>query len=189
MQPVFADPRTDFVFKRIFGANGHKSLLIALLDHLLELDGERRILDVQHLSWEQRVAIPELRLSIIDVMCTDASGRRFVVKMQVLNVEGFEKPVVYNAGTAYVMQLRTAGEYPALCDVVGVTICNFHLWPERGDGGSYKVPMLSRWRMEEQHGGERGLPPVQHAFLELPKYTVGDAPRAPIDRWAYSSGR
>ena len=66
----------------------------------------------------------------MDVKCIDASGRRFVVEMQVLKVEGFEKRVVYNASKAYVMQLRNADEYPELCDVVGVTICNFKLWPE-----------------------------------------------------------
>jgi len=185
MQPRFADPKTDFVFKRIFGAKGHQSLLIALLNHMLELEGERRILDVQHLSRDQHVGIPELKLSIVDVKCTDASGRRFVVKMQVLTVEGFEKRVVYNPSKAYVMQLRNADGYPALCDVVGVTICNFNLWPERDDGGGYKVPMLSRWRMQEQHSGERGLPQMQYAFMELPKYAAGDAPAALIDRWAY----
>jgi predicted transposase/invertase (TIGR01784 family) len=185
MQPVFADPKTDFVFKRIFGTEGHKTLLIALLNHMLELEGERRILEVQHLSGEQHVGIPELKLSIVDVKCTDASGRRFVVEMQVLKVEGFEKRVVYNASKAYVMQLRNADEYPALCDVVGVTICNFNLWPERDHGGGYKVPMLSRWRMQEQHSGERGLPQVQYVFMELPKYASGDAPTTLIERWAY----
>jgi predicted transposase/invertase (TIGR01784 family) len=185
MQPVFADPKTDFVFKRIFGTVEHKALLIALLNHMLELDGDRRIVDVQHLSGEQHAGIPELKLSIVDVKCTDASGRRFVVEMQVLKVEGFEKRVVYNASKAYVMQLRNADEYPALCDVVGVTICNFNLWPERDVGGAFKVPMLSRWRMQEHHSGERGLPQVQYAFLELPKYAAGDAPEALVDRWAY----
>ena len=51
--------------------------------------------------------------------------------------------------------------------------------------GTYQVPMLSRWRMQEQHSGARGLPQVQYAFLELPKYTAGDAPEALVDRWAY----
>src|SRR5215813_4635015 len=55
MLPVFADPKTDFVFKRIFGAEAQKPLLIALLNHLLELEGDRCIQDVQHLSSEQRV--------------------------------------------------------------------------------------------------------------------------------------
>jgi predicted transposase/invertase (TIGR01784 family) len=185
MLPTFADPKTDFVFKRIFGAEAHKDVLIALLNHLLELEGEHRILEVQRLSNEQHVAVPELKLSIVDVKCTDASGRRFVVEMQVLKVEGFEKRVVYNASKAYVMQLRNGDEYPTLCDVVGVTICNFKLWPDKDKSGQHQVPMLSRWRMQEQHGGEKGLPQVQYVFLELPKYAAGNAPQTLVDKWAY----
>ena len=105
--------------------------------------------------------------------------------MQVLKVEGFEKRVVYNASKAYVMQLRNAEEYPALCDVVGVTLCNFMLWPETDAAGRYEVPMLSRGRMQEQRSGVRGLSRVQYAFLELPKYAAGDAPTTLVDRWAY----
>lgn len=185
MLPKFADPKTDFVFKRIFGAEGRKPLLVALLNHLLELEGDQRILDLEHLSGDQHVDVPELKLSVVDVKCTDATGRRFVVEMQVLKVEGFEKRVVYNASKAYVMQLRTADEYPALCDVVGVTLCNFDLWPERRPDGGFKVPMLSRWRMAEQHSGEVGLPQIQHVFLELPKYRAGDHPETLVDKWAY----
>lgn len=185
MLPVFADPKTDFVFKRIFGVEAHKDLLIALLNDLLELQDEHRILDVRHLSLEQHVAVPELKLSIVDVKCTDASGRRFVVEMQVLKVEGFEKRVVYNASKAYVVQLRNADEYPTLCNVVGVTICNFKLWPEKDEAGRANVPMLSRWQMTEQHSGESGLSQIQYVFLELPKYTAGDDPRTLVEKWAY----
>ncbi len=45
--------------------------------------------------------------------------------------------------------------------------------------------MLSRWRMQEQHSGEKGLPQMQYAFLELPKYEAGDAPGTLIEKWAY----
>jgi predicted transposase/invertase (TIGR01784 family) len=185
MLPTFADPKTDFVFKKIFGAVERKSLLIALLNDLLELEGEHRILDVEHLSLEQHVAVPELKLSIVDVKCTEASGRRFVVEMQVAKVEGVEKRIVYNASKAYVMQLRSAEDYPTLCDVVGVTICNFKLWPNKLKSGGYKVPLLSRWRMQEQHSRKVGLPQVQYTFLELPKYAGGDDPQTMIDKWAY----
>ena len=185
MRATFADPKTTRVFKRIFGAEARKPLLIALLNHLLEFEGDRCIVDVQHLTGEQHIDVSQLKLSIVDVKCTDATGRRFVVEMQVLKVEGFEKRVVYNTSKAYVMQLRNAEEYPTLCDVFGVTICNFNLWTERDEHGRFKVPMLSRWRMQEQHSGERGLPQVQYTFLELPKYAAGDAPETLVDRWAY----
>ena len=185
MIPVFADPKTDFVFKRIFGTVERKPLLIALLNDLLELEGEHRILDVEHLPLEQHVAVPELKLSIVDVKCTEVSGRRFVVEMQVAKVEGLEKRIVYNASKAYVMQLRNAEEYLTLCDVVGVTICNFKLWPNKLKSGGFKVPMLSRWRMQEQNSKKVGLPQVQYTFLELPKYAGGDDPRTMIEKWAY----
>src|SRR5271157_3594501 len=148
MFPVFADPKTDVVFKRIFGDEVRKPLLIALLNDLLELEGPRRIRDLRHLSLEQHITEPRSKLSLVDVKCTTTAGRRFVVEMQVLPVEGFEKRVVYNASKAYVLQLRDADDYPKLCDVVGVTICNFKLWPTKIKDHGYKVPMLSRWRMQ-----------------------------------------
>jgi len=185
MRPVFADPKTDFVFKRIFGAEVHKRLLIELLNALLELDDEHEIVDLHYLSPEQHVPVEKLKLSLVDVKCFDQSGRHYVVEMQVLNVEGFEKRVVYNVSKAYSTQLRTGEDYPELDDVVGVTICDFQLWPEPPQNGGPPVPMLSRWRMQEQHGGAHALSQVQYVFLELPKYSAGDAPEGLIDRWAY----
>jgi len=182
--PVFADPKTDVVFKRIFGAEARKTLLMALLNDLLELTGASRIRAVEHMSLEQHVSLPKSKLSLVDVKCMTASGRRFVVEMQVLPVEGFEKRVVYNASKAYVLQLRDADGYPTLCDVVAVTICDFKLWPKKLEG-AYKVPMLSRWRMQEQQSGHKGLGQVQYAFLELPKYAAGENPVTLVDKWAY----
>lgn len=182
---TFADPRTDFIFKRIFATEAHKDLLVALLNHLLELDGPRVIRDVEFLPAEQHVAIPELKLSIVDVKCTDAAGHRFVVEMQVLKVEGFEKRVVYNGSKAYVAQLKNGDGYPQLCNVIGITICNFNLWNDTDELGHYKIPMLSRWRMTERHSGEEGLPHVQFTFLELPKYAAADQPRTLVEKWAY----
>jgi predicted transposase/invertase (TIGR01784 family) len=183
--PVFADPKTDVVFKRIFGDEAHKPLLIALLNDLLELQGTRRIQNVRHLSLEQHVTLPRSKLSIVDVKCTTTSGKRFVVEMQVLPVEGFEKRVVYNASKAYVMQLRGGEDYHKLCNVMGVTICDFKLWPKKIKDQGYKVPMLNRWHMQEQQSGHKGLRQIQYTFLELPKYGAGKNPKTLVDKWAY----
>ncbi len=194
MLPVFADPKTDFVFKRIFGTEAYKPLLIELLNALLELAEAHRIVDLEYLTPEQRVSVRELKHSIIDVKCTDATGTRYVGEMQVLNVEGFEKRVVYNASRAYIMQLRDADDYPLLCDVVGVTICDLILWPEPAQDGGPPVPMVSRWRLQEHDvfparsprgdgGGAVGLPQIQYVSIELPKYGVH--PEGTVDRWAF----
>ncbi len=182
--PTFADPKTDFVFKRIFGSEPHKHLLIQLLNTLLELDEGRLITEIAYLPPEQTTEIPEMKLSIVDVKCVDQRGTKYVVEMQLLNVEGFEERIVYNASKAFTIQLRRAEGYPKLKDVVGVTICDFCLWDEPGEDDEAAVPMLSRWRMQEQHSSRPGLPQVQYVFLELPKYQGGEHPETFIDKWA-----
>jgi predicted transposase/invertase (TIGR01784 family) len=182
MRPLFADPKTDFVFKRVFGTEEHKPLLVALLNGLLELDEAHRVVEVELLSIEQRPKVQALKQSVVDVKCVDARGTHYVVEMQILNVEGFEKRVVYNVAKAYSNQLDVGENYPKLNDVIGVTICDFELWPRQEPP---HVPMLSRWRMQEQHGGARGLGQLQFVFVELPKYDDSHPPRTPVEKWAY----
>ena len=183
VRPVFADPKTDFVFQRIFGSEDHKPVLIGFLNDLLELDDAHRIESVTLLPPEQRPKVSELKYSIVDVKCVDVRGTTYVVEMQVLNVEAFEKRVVYNVAKAYTNQLDAGQVYPDLNDVIGITICDFELWPRKT--GS-RVPMLSRWRMQEQHSGTRGLSQLQLVFLELPKYDDGARePRTLVEKWAY----
>jgi predicted transposase/invertase (TIGR01784 family) len=184
MRPVFADPKTDFVFKKLFGSEEHKPLLIALLHTLLELDDAHMLEEVSFLPAEQKPLVEELKWSIVDVKCRDIQGTTYVVEMQVLNVEAFEKRVVYNACKAYTQQLRSGEGYPHLDDVIAVSICGFSLWPTLPDA-KVAVPMLSRWQMQEQHSGIRGLPHIQHVFLELTKYTCGDKPVTLLEKWAY----
>ncbi len=176
----FADPRTDFVFHRIFGTEEHKDLLVALLNALLELDPPHQVVGVELLSPEQRPPVEGLKFSIVDVKCTDAQGITYVVEMQVLNVEAFEKRAIYNVAKAYTTQLTVGRPYPDLADVIGISICDFELWPSKE---APHVPMLSRWRMQEQHGG--GLGQIQLVFLELPKYDTSREPRTLVEKWAY----
>lgn len=181
-RPTFADPKTDFVFKRIFGSEQHKDVLVAFLNDMLGLDQAHRIVRVELLSPEQRPPIAELKLSIVDVKCTDARGVIYVVEMQVLQVEGFEKRVVYNVAKAYVNQITQGDGYPNLNDVVGITICDFVLWP---DTEGRRLPMRTRWRMTEQESGAKDLGQIQLVFLELPKYDASRPPQTVVEKWAY----
>jgi predicted transposase/invertase (TIGR01784 family) len=180
--PVFGDPKTDFIFQRIFGSEDHKTALLGFLNDILRLDDAHRITSVMLLPPEQRPKVSELKNSIVDVKCVDAAGTTYVVEMQVFNVEEFEKRVVYNVAKAYTNQLGVGFAYPELDDVIGITICNFELWPQKE---APHVPMLSRWRMQEQESGVNGLPHLQFVFLELPKYAAGHDPQTHVDKWAY----
>ncbi|HZF51140.1 MAG TPA: Rpn family recombination-promoting nuclease/putative transposase [Polyangiaceae bacterium] len=181
-RPLFADPKTDFVFQRIFGNEEHKVALLGFLNHILELDEPHRIISVTLLPPEQRPKVHELKYSIVDVKCVDARGTTYVVEMQVLHVEAFEKRVVYNVAKAFTNQLDIGENHPELNDVIGISICDFELWPQ---AEAPHVPMLSRWRMQEQASGVRGLPELQFVFLELPKYDSAKEPETLAEKWAY----
>jgi predicted transposase/invertase (TIGR01784 family) len=180
--PAFGDPKTDFVFQRIFGTDDHKTALIGFLNDILQLDEAHRVASVTLLPPEQRPKVSELKYSIVDVKCVDARGTTYVVEMQVFNVEAFEKRVVYNVAKAYTNQLGVGVAFPELDEVIGISICDFELWPRKE---APHVPMLSRWRMQEQHSGVKGLPQLQLVFLELPKYSGGHDPQSFVDKWAY----
>lgn len=79
---------------------------------------------------------------------------------------------------------RVGQQYPDLNDIIGVTICDFELWPR---AQWPQVPMLSRWRMQEQHGCARSLGQLQFVFLELPKYDTSRPPGSMVEKWAYFS--
>ncbi len=188
LRPLFADPKTDVIFKKIFGQKAHQNLLIDLLNALLELDPDHRIVSLEYLSPEQLPLRDKLKLSILDVKCTDAQGTRYVVEMQVIEVESFQKRVVYNACKSYTTQLGVGENYPRLNDVIAVTLTDFLLWPQtEGTTGAptYRVPMLSRWHQQEQHRGALGLGEVQYVFLELPKYQTETKPKTVVEKWAY----
>lgn len=182
MRSIYADPKTDFGFKRLFGTEANKDLLIALLNDLLETSGKGKIIDVVHLREEQRPQIAEMKFSAVDVKCQEKSGRTFVVEMQVLNVAGFEKRVVYNSSKAYVSQLDVGAQYSELNDVIAVTICDFVLWPAKK--GKPDVPLLSRWRMKEK-GGRNGLSQIQYVFVELPKLSRESVPKNAVEEWVW----
>jgi hypothetical protein len=199
-RPTFADPKTDFAFKRIFGSEEHKDVLVAFLNDMLDLDEPHRIVSVELLPPEQRPPVAELKLSIVDVKCIDARGITYVVEMQVLQVEGFERRVVYNVAKAYVNQIARGELYPNLNDVVGITICDFVIWPDNAqrrsawsrDGApgrptapSAPIPMLSRWEMTERRSGAAELGQIQLVFLELPKYDASRPPETVVEKWAY----
>ena len=183
MRPVFADPKTDFVFKKLFGTEAHKGLLTALLNSLLGRKGDQAIREVTFLTEEQRPKVEELKFSVVDVKCRDGRGAVFVVEMQVLQVEAFEKRVVYNASKAYVNQLGRGDDYPELADIFAISICDFIIWPDLG--GEPPVPLVSHWRMQEQQGGRRGLSQVQYVFVELPKLSLEREPGEEAEEWAY----
>ena len=103
---TYLDPKYDLTFKRVFAE--HKNLCISLINSLLMFEGKKRVVDIAYQTNELIPELPILKNSIVDVRCTDKSGRQFIVEMQMNWTESFKDRVLLNASKAYVIQLDKA---------------------------------------------------------------------------------
>ena len=69
---------TDFGFKRIFGTNPNKDLLIDFLNSLF--DGEQVVKNVTFLNSEHVGDVRTDRKAIFDVYCENEKGEKFIVE-------------------------------------------------------------------------------------------------------------
>ena len=64
-------------------------------------------------------------------MCADEFGNQYIVEMQVAEGEGFIKRAQYYAAKAYISQLKVAGKYHTLKEIIFLAITNFIMFPEK----------------------------------------------------------
>jgi predicted transposase/invertase (TIGR01784 family) len=160
--PRYLDPKNDLTFKRVFGE--HKHLCMSLLNSLLPL--EKPIVSLEYQTGELLPEIEVLRLSIVDVRCTDEDGRQFIVEMQMHWNEGFKSRVLLNASKAYVMQTDRQKKYELLQPVYSLNFVNdtFEKSPEMRDEYYHHYKIVNVKNTEKQIKG------LEFVFIELPKF-------------------
>ena len=83
MQPYrdrYLNPYTDFGFKKLFGTEVNKDLLISFINSLLH--GREEIKDLTYLNAEHLGTGEADRKAIFDVYCENEQGEKFLVEMQ-----------------------------------------------------------------------------------------------------------
>lgn len=76
----YIDPTTDFGFKKLFGKEANKEIIISFITDVLEL--QTPLADLRFLDKEQLPEIIEYRGGVYDIFCTDQKGKHFIVEMQ-----------------------------------------------------------------------------------------------------------
>ena len=94
----FINPFTDYGFKKIFGQEVSKELLIDFLNSLLL--GERVIKDLTFLNNERLPGDEDMRAIIYDVYCTTDSGEQIIVEMQNRTQSNFKERALYYVARA-----------------------------------------------------------------------------------------
>ncbi|MBF0592932.1 MAG: Rpn family recombination-promoting nuclease/putative transposase [Nitrospirae bacterium] len=174
----FVDVKSDIAFKRVFGNENKKEILISFLNAVLGLSGDREIGDLEILNPYQVPKIEGLKDTILDIRAVDKRGVTFIVEIQVQKKKGFEKRVLYYTSKAYVGQLEKGEDYPKLNSVIYIGIVDFEIF--KGDNYLTRHLILNTETLNHE------LRDFEFNFIELPKFTKGqDEIESIIEKWVH----
>ena len=180
----FLDPKNDVAFKKIFGSEKHKDILIHFINDVLELKDNDQIDEVEFLSTIQDAEIASKKQSIVDVLCRDKNGVQIIVEMQVAPTKGFEKRAQYYAAKAYSRQLNKGQEadglYENLKAVIFIAIADYIVFPDKTEFKSDHVIL-------DKNSHEHDLQDFSFTFVELPKFKKEKIEEldTTLDKWCY----
>ncbi|MGL9718122.1 MAG: Rpn family recombination-promoting nuclease/putative transposase [Wolbachia sp.] len=176
----FLDPKNNYAFRRIFGNKDNKNILIHFLNDILSRTGENKIEEVTFLSPILDPEIASQKESIVDVLCEDSTGVKFICEMQVARVSGFEKRAQFYASKAYSSQASVGSKYQDLKEVIFIAITDFVLFPKKT---AYKSDHVVLDKKTYEHD----LKDFSFTFIELPKFpkTKEDQLENIVEKWCY----
>ena len=159
----FINPKTDYAFKKIFGSEQSHDILISFLNAIL-YDGRIIIKDLEILNPYLAPKIRGVKKTYLDVKAKLDNDTTVIIEMQVLNIEGFEKRILYNAAKAYSTQLGVGQDYTLLDPVIALTITDFEMFPEMEQ-------LISRFILKEKDFLiDYPIYDIELVFVELPKF-------------------
>jgi len=174
----FLDVKTDYAFKKVFGSENSKPILLSFLNALLDFNGEV-IADLTIVDPYQIPLIQGMKDSYVDVKATLSNRTQVIIEMQVLNVEGFEKRILYNAAKSYASQLAKGDDYTLLNPVIALTLTDFVMFREFNK-------MISQFKLLEKQYLLNYSDDIELIFIELPKFTKMESELETLmDKWLY----
>ena len=121
-------PRVDVAFKKIFGVEENKDLLISLINSIV--GKEDQVLDITLLNPYNPQNFRQDKLSIIGIKAKGIDGKRFNIEIQISDEADYDKRVLYYWAKLYTEQLKVAQDYSTLAKAIGIHILNFTSIPE-----------------------------------------------------------
>ena len=171
----YYDPKTDVVFKKVFGE--HKNLAISLLNAVLQLEGNNVISDLEYLPSEILPVMGGKRSSAVDVRCQDSNGDYFIVEMQMYWSSDFLRRVLYNCAKVYTTLYSKGEEHYKVKKVFSVNILN-DVYQE-GNTNNYH-----HYQMSEVGNSSHIIKGIEIVCIELPKFKPEDyAQRKMLKLW------
>ena len=174
----FVDVKNDIAFRKIFGDENKKIILISFLNAVLRLEGNNRIKSITIVNPYQLPILPNMKASIIDVKARDFKDNTFIIEMQVADIIGMDKRLLYYTSKEYSQQIISGDKYTELNPVIFIGIFDFKFT----EGAEY----FSHHAICNVETKERVIKDMDFYFIELPKFLKAAKDLDNItDKWIY----
>ena len=149
------NPRTDVVFKKIFGIEENKDLTISLINSIV--GPEDQVKDIVIKNPYNVGSFLKDKLSILDIKAEGHDGKRFNIEVQVNDENSYSKRALYYWAKLYTEQLSSGEFYGKLSKSIGIHILNFT-----------SIPGTDKYHNCFQLKNEEGM----HHFNDIELHTV-----------------
>lgn len=177
MHDKYINPLTDFGFKKLFGSEPNKALLIDFLNEILP---DRTITDLTYASGEHQGLTEVDRKAIFDLYCIGDDGERFIVEMQKAKQNYFKDRSVFYASFPIQAQGKRNQWNYKLDPVYSVGILDFIF-----DDHKQEKQLLHVVELKNQRG-EVFYQKLKFVYIELPKFEKKEEElETHFDKWLY----
>jgi predicted transposase/invertase (TIGR01784 family) len=174
----FVNPKNDIAFRRIFGNENKKEILISFLNAVLGLTGDRQIKEIEILNPYQAPKLESLKYTILDIRAKDKREVTFIIEMQVENVAGYKKRFLYYTSKAYSSQIERGEDYPRLNQVIFIGILDFSAFESKDYITKHLILNNKTYKQE--------IEDLEFNFIELPKFKkLEKEVESLVDKWIY----
>ena len=177
----YINPFTDYGFKRLFGEEPNKDLLLDFLNELLK-DKEGKITELSYLPNEKLPISVGDRRAIFDIYCTNEKGEQFIVEMQKAEQKFFKDRTVFYSTFPIQEQARNKDQFWnfELKTVYTIGILDFVF--EESDPDKYRHDV----KLTEQETKEVFYDKLTYIYLEMPKFNKTEKElETRFDKWKF----
>jgi len=178
LKDKYINPLTDFGFKKLFGVEPNKELLIDFLNQLLP--SIHQIKNLTYTKNEHLGGAEYERKAIFDLYCESESGEKFIVEVQKAKQNFFKDRSVYYS-TFPIQEQAKKGDWDfELSAVYTIGILDFVF-----DDHKDQTETLHTVKLKDQNGNVF-YNKLTYIYLELPKFTKSDTElQTRFDKWMY----
>ena len=176
----YINPFTDFGFKKLFGTEFNKELLIDFLNQVL---GEReRIQDLTYLNTENLGNSETDRKAIFDLYCENEKGEKFIIELQNVKQQYFKDRSIFYSTFPIQSQAPKGREWDYyLKAVYTIGILNFS-FPDQSEQERF----LREVQLIDKETKEVFYDKLTFIYLEMPKFRkTEDDLISQFDKWMY----